>query len=330
LLLYTVVSLLQKVEEAFNAIWHVTEVRSFGQRLSRYLSVLLVGPILVFAAMGLTALAVESAVGRELLAIPPFGALAGVLGTLVPYLLVVAAFAFIYRFVPNARVPLLPALGGALVGGILWQSAGWAFAAFIATSTQYAAIYSSFAILVLFLIWLYLSWLVLLVGADVSFYLAHPEHLFALPGEPRLSNRMRERLALAVMYEVGRRFLLGDAPATVQALTRQLAVPTYMVRIVLDALVGAGFLARSADEPPAFLPARALDGVPVAEVLGIVRSAGEERFFGPAALPLEPSVEAMMARIEQAMHDASAGTSIEALVRTGASSGTFPSGRTPT
>jgi len=66
---------------------------------------------------------------------------------------------------------------------VLWQTAGWAFAAFVVSSTHYAAIYSSFAILVLFLIWLYVSWLVLLVGAALAFYLQHPEYLYAKPGE---------------------------------------------------------------------------------------------------------------------------------------------------
>ena len=84
---------------------------------------------------------------------------------LLPYLLVWIAFTFIYLFVPNTQVRIGPAATGGIVAGIVWQTTGWAFTAFIASSTRYTAIYSSFAILVLFLIWLYLNWMILLVGA---------------------------------------------------------------------------------------------------------------------------------------------------------------------
>ena len=86
-------------------------------------------------------------------------------GHLLPYVPVIGAFTFVYSFMPNTRVRIGPALAGGLVGGILWQSAGWAFALFAASSTRYAAIYSSFAILILFMLWLYLSWLILPFGA---------------------------------------------------------------------------------------------------------------------------------------------------------------------
>ena len=125
------------------------------------------------------------------------------LSRLVPYLLIIAAFTFVYLFMPNTRVRLWPALVGGIVGGIAWQSAGWVFAVFIAGSGNYAAIYASFAILILFMIWLYLSWLVLLFGASVAFYVQHPEYLYMRGGEPRLSNRMRERLGLSPGPERG-------------------------------------------------------------------------------------------------------------------------------
>jgi len=196
LLLYTAVSLVQKIEEAFNFIWHVSRSRGIGERFSRYLSALLVGPMLVFSAIGITAGVASLGVVREAMEVEGIGWLAVQAGRLVPYLLVIGAFTFVYTFMPNTRVRLGPALAGGVVGGILWQSAGWAFALFAASSTNYAAIYSSFAILILFMLWLYLSWLILLFGANVAFYAQHPEYLVAQGGEPQLSNRMRERLAL--------------------------------------------------------------------------------------------------------------------------------------
>jgi len=317
LLIYTVVSLMEKIEESFNSIWHVTQLRSLGERFSRYLSVLLIGPILIFSAVGITAAAMNSEVVREILAIAPLGSLVLAVGKLMPYVLVIAAFTFFYLFIPNASVRFAPALAGGLAGGILWQSAGWAFALFVATSTRYAAIYSSFAILVLFLIWLYVSWLILLFGASLSFYLQHPEYLYAMPGEPRLSNRMRERLALAVMSHVASNFVSGRPGWTLQQLTERLGIPMHAVSVVLDALETSGFLIESRDNPPAYLPARDLAEVSVAELISVVRKAGEHRFLDPESLALPAAEEELLKRGEKSVLAALGDVSIRALAAEG-------------
>jgi membrane protein len=314
LLLYTAVSLMQKIEESFNAIWHITHLRSLGDRVSRYLSVLLVGPILVFSALGITAVALNSEIARYMLAFEPVSMVAVVVGRVMPFVLVIAAFTFMYMFVPNTRVRVGPAFAAGVIGGILWQSAGWAFALFAASSTQYAAIYSSFAILVLFLIWLYLSWLILLFGADISFYLQHPEYLYALPGEPRLSNRMRERLALAIAGLVASNFVHGRPPWTPQQLTQHLGVPMHAVDVVVDALAGSGLLVQTDADPPAYVPARDLDHLSIAELLTIVRHAGEDDFLNPDALPVLAPIAAVEARIEAAVSAALDGVSVRDLV----------------
>jgi membrane protein len=301
LLLYTSVSLIQKIEESFNHIWHISQARSLAERFSRYLSVLLVGPILLFAAVGMTASAMNAGIVRDVLALQPFGELVYEIGRLLPYLLVIVAFTFIYMFVPNTRVELGPALVGGMVGGVLWQSAGMAFALFVASSTQYSAIYSGFAILILFLIWLYLSWLILLFGASVAFYHQHPEYLVAEGGEPRLSNRMRERLALMIMSLIGGHYVAGRPAWTMRQLTQRLAVPMHAVEVVLDALEQATLLVESKDDPPGYLPARDLSTISVRELLEAVRSAGEDRFLNPAGLPVSAPVGQVLRRLDQAL-----------------------------
>jgi membrane protein len=314
LLIYTVVSLMQKIEESFNALWHVTHLRSLGDRVSRYLSVLLVGPILVFSALGITAMALNSEVARYVLAFEPVSAVFVTVSRLTPFVLVIGAFTFLYMFVPNTRVRFAPAFAAGAIGGILWQSAGWAFALFVASSTRYAAIYSSFAILILFLIWLYVSWLILLFGADIAFYLQHPEYLYALPGEPQLSNRMRERLALAVATLVAGHFIDGRPPWTAQQLAQHLGVPMHAVDATLDALTDGDMLVPTADDPPAYVPARDLDAVPVARLLAAVRRAGEDDFLNPAALPLAAPAADFAARAEAAFADSLGTASVRDLV----------------
>lgn len=313
LLLYTSVSLVQKIEESFNFIWHVSHSRPVGERFSRYLSVLLIGPLLVFSAIGMSTAVMNSDLVQRITAIDPFGMVLYQLSSFVPYVLVIAAFALVYLFIPNTRVRYLPALVGAVVGGILWQTAGWGFAQFVATSTRYEAIYSSFAVLILFLIWLYLSWLILLFGASVAFYAQHPEYVIPRSGEPRLSNRMRERLALIVMSNIAARYRRGQAPLTAADLSRPLGMPMHAIVPVLDALQNGGLLTQSNDDPPAYLPARDLNTASVHELLEIVRSAGEDRYLTPAGLPASAPVERALAQHSRELESSFASLSIMAL-----------------
>jgi membrane protein len=269
-----------------------------SERFSRYLSVLLVGPLLVFSAMGITATVMNTRWAQRLLAVDLLELVVLWLGNLMPYVLVIGAFTFIYVFIPNTRVRPGPAFVGGLVGGVLWQSAGWAFAVFVASSTQYAAIYSGFAILVLFMIWLYLSWLILLFGASVAFYAQNPQYLLPLGGEPRLSNRMRERLALAVSGLVAAAYREGRPPLTLHDLTQRLGVPVHGVAVVVKALQKGRLLVESAEEPRGFLPARDLATVSLHDVLALVRSDGEDRYLNPAAFPVPASVEEALDRME--------------------------------
>ena len=301
LLVYTAISLLQKIEESLNHIWHIPRPRRLGERFSRYLSVLMVGPILVFAALGITATVMNIEVVRELLAIDVLGRAVQTVSRLVPYLLVISAFTFVYMFIPNTRVRIGPALIGGAAGGIAWQTAGWVFAVFVASSNKYAAIYSGLAILVLFMIWLYLSWLILLFGASVAFYAQHPEYLYASGGEPRLSNRMRERLALSLMSLVAGRFLAGERMPSLSEFARLLGVPMHVLQAVLDALERRELVVQSTNDPPVYLPARDPSLISVSTVLETVRASGEERFLSPTALPAPQPVDAVLERMQQAV-----------------------------
>ncbi len=323
LLIYTAVSLVQKIEEAFNFIWHIGRPRRFGERFSRYLTMLLVGPILVFSAMGITASVMSAELVRSVVAIEPVGQVVFGVSRLVPYLLVIGAFTFAYVFIPNAKVQIGAALVGGLVGGVLWQTAGWAFAGFVASSTRYTAIYSSFAILILFLIWLYVSWLILLFGAAVAFYFQHPEYLVARGGELQLSIRMRERLALGTMSLIAGRFLHGEPPPTAMALSRMLRTPLNAMQNALDTLERNDLVTLNAAEPPAYLPARDVSLIPVRELLSAVRAAGERGQLASADLPVPAGVEQVLARLEAAEGGAVENLSVKDLVTepAGSSSG---------
>lgn len=300
LLIYTVVSLIQKAEESFNYIWHVSRLRSFARRFSGYLSVLVIGPVLVFAAVGIGAGIMSTATVQQLLATEPLGGVAYAVSKTIPFLMVIGVFTLIYIFGPNTKVQSGAALVGGAVAGALWQGAGWMFAQFAAKSTQYGAIYSSFAILLLFLIWLYVNWLILLLGASISFYHQHPEYLVLRSGEPRLSNRMRERVGLMAMYLIGKAYRDGAPPWTFTALTQRLGVPMRSLEIVLAAMRQRGLLIQTGNDPAAYVPARDVEAISLPELLDAVRTAGEEPPLNPDSLPASKEIEPILMQIDQA------------------------------
>ncbi len=303
LLIYTVVSLMRKIEESVNFIWHVAQLRSFTRRFSGYLSLLLIGPVLIFSALGIISTILTAAQLRPLLAWEPVGGTVYALGQAISVFFVIGVFAFAYYFGPNTRVRPTAALSGGIAAGLLWQAASWAFAEFARISTQFAAIYSSFAIFLLFLIWLYLNWLILLLGASIAFYTQHPEYLVLQQGEPRLSNRMRERVALMLIYLVGKTYQDGGRAWACSDLAQRLGLPVYPLQTALDALEREGLLARTAGDPPAYLPSRDLGSIRLDELLQAVRAAGEEQHLGPDALAVPDEIESVLARVNLAIDE---------------------------
>jgi len=298
LLIYTVIALLQKVEAAFNFVWQVDHLRSLSQRFSNYLSVILIGPVLIFSAVGLTATILNTGMAQQLFAIEPFGSFLMLTGKLVPYLLVCLAFTLVYIFIPNTRVELRAAVIGGLIAGVLWQTTGWGFAVFIASSSKYAAIYSSFAILILLLIWLYLSWLILLVGSQIAFYVQHLQYMTLHRVEFVLSNRLRERLALQLMYLVGYNHYHNKLPWCLDDLTARLGLPGEPVHRVLTIMVNAGYLVEiTSEDPPVYLPLHDISTLRLADLLTAVREAGEDRFLNDGQLPGIPVVDQLVADI---------------------------------
>jgi membrane protein len=217
-------------------------------------------------------------------------------------------------FVPNTRVRLRSALAGAVVAGILWQSAGWLFASFVVDSTRYTAVYSGLAIPILFMIWLYLGWMIMLMGANISFYHQHPEQLTTRRRQLALSNRLKERLALSLMYLIGRSHCRGDAKWSSERLSAKASMPAEAVEAVLDALVAGELLVRTDDDPPAHVPARALDAIALEAVLEAVRRADEDPYLRLSALVAEGPVDALTRELDEALRQALGGRSLRDLI----------------
>ncbi|MDC0663623.1 YihY/virulence factor BrkB family protein [Marinobacter sp. SS21] len=270
LLVYTVISLVQKIERSFNVIWRVPDMRSMAQRFSNYLSVIMIGPLLMVSAVGMTATILSSTFVQGLMAIEPFGSLILAVSRLMPFFLVVGAFTFVYVFMPNTRVKLRYAFVGGLLAGITWQAGSMLFASFVAGSAKYAAIYSSFAIGIILLIWVYVNWMILLLGSSIAFYLQNPGAI-AKRYRVRSSAELQENVALVMMWLVCKPFSEGRPAPQQEALESRLRVPAEVTRQVSDKLIRAGLLSLAGGTGDLLVPARSLDLITVEDVLRTVR-----------------------------------------------------------
>ncbi len=271
--LWTAISMVQKIEESLNYVWYVSESRSFARRFTEYMFVLMIGPLAIVIALGMITALQNQEIVQYLLENRVIGPLFVATSKLTPYFLVSAVFAFLYWFMPNTRVRVVPAIAGGLAGGFIWASMVVIFTTFVATASARQAVYASFAIAIVTLIWLYLNWLILLIGAQLAFYVQNPAYLRIGRQEPRLSNAVRERLALNIMLLVGRTFREPAAKLPLQALSDALQIPSLALAPVVEDLESRGLL--TANEQGELLPAREMTRIPLSEILDVVRSEGE-------------------------------------------------------
>lgn len=271
MLLYTVISLIQKIETALNEIWYAPGLRSLGKRVSHYLSAILLGPILTVLAISLTAATLNSSLVQSLGQVEPFGALLLFISKLVPFITVIGAFSFFYMLMPNTKVNASSALVGASIAGIFWQVISLAFASFVVSSTKYDAIYSGFAVGIILLIWIYVNWLVLLLGSSIAFYFQNDHYITqsrTIDPDPVLL----ERLALEIMVQVATRFEAKDAqPLSLKEAERAHFLPGVVTRRVVNRLLEDGLLLVVEDGQECLVPGHSTDQITVFDIYQSIR-----------------------------------------------------------
>ena len=270
LLAWTLVGTIKKVEDSFNFLWHVEQPRSFARRIAEYTTLLIAGPVLLVGFISLTHSALGSAPVQEVARWPLLQHLRGTGIALAPYVMVTAFFTAAYMMIPNTRVHWRAALTGALVAGVLWAAVGKMFTAFVVYSTRLTIVYAGFAFVVAALLWTYFGWLILLAGAQLSFYVQNPTYLRLGLQQLRLSSVELEQLSLKLMYFVGRTHVAGGRRWTVNRLATELGLPGIAVAQMASALERAGLLiVTDYDE---LVPARDIGRIGVYEILEIARN----------------------------------------------------------
>jgi membrane protein len=305
MLFYTVVTLVAKIEDALNQIWRLPHSRTWGQRVTAYLSVVLVGPVMVFTALTLTASAQSYWLVERLFEIGFVSYIFTLTTSVMPFVLLCATFTFLYKLIPYTKVRLSSALIGGATAGVLWQLVGMGFAAFVANSARYAAVYSTFAILIVFLIWLYVGWLIFLIGAEVTYFHQYPSAFVREALTGGRGHRFQEWLALAALVEIARRHFSHEPPLEQTELEARFGVSS--LGNLIDDFVRAGILLRSA-EPEGIALALPPEKVTVNEVLDRVAdsAAQEMKNDGP--------VGEILLRRDQAVQKALEGITLKSLI----------------
>ena len=301
LLIYTSVSLIMKIEDSMNHIWNVRRGRSIVRRFSDYITILLLGPVLMFSAIGLTASFESNAVVQRVLEIEPLGTLVLLSGKLIPYLFVFMVFTFIYIMIPNTKVKFKSAFIGGAVAGIAWQTTGWIFAFSVAKSTKYAAIYSSLAVLILFMLWLYVNWLILLIGAQITYCHQNLKTLDLGRTIFQLSSKVKEKLAFMVMYLIGYNFYHDKEKWTHDSLVKHLGLPQESIEDTIKELEDKNLLLEVGEDQPYYLPAKDIESIKLSDIVESARVNNETQVLENNYLS-NPEVDLITDKIDDAIH----------------------------
>lgn len=287
MLILTVISLMGNIEEAFNSVWGVRETRSVQRRFSDYLSVVIVGPILLLAATSMTSSLQSQWVLQWLIQNTYLGDAILLLFRFLPYLSVSMAMVFLYLFIPNTRVRIASAVTGGVMAGTAWELAQWGYFHFQVGVAKYNAIYGTLAAVPIFLVWIYTSWLIVLFGLEIVF--AHQHRGHSLSGNETLSltATAREELAIALLVQVNLHFQKSGVPPSAQSLADELNVPLLPLEGVFSELERLGFLVPTAGSVAGWLPARDPSEVQVCDVIGALRGVVELQAATPVLVLVE-------------------------------------------
>jgi membrane protein len=309
-LLWTLVGTIKKVEDSFNFVWRVQHARSLARRVTEYVSLLIIGPIVMVGFLALSHAALANLPLHDVVSLAPLARWRGVGINLAPYLMVSAFFVVLYMFIPNTRVRLLPALIGAATAGFLWAAVGKLFTNMVVLSTRLTIVYAGFAFIVAALLWTYFGWLILLAGAQLSFYIQNPSYLRLGLRELRLSNVEIEQLALKLMYCIGRARVEGTENWNMHRLAAEFGLPGIAVTRIVCALEDGGFLKVSHNDECTL--AREPGAIAVQDVLCVVRNQKSGDFVA-RSYPV-PAVDALNKRLERAWRAACANETLQDLI----------------
>ncbi|QJB57592.1 YhjD/YihY/BrkB family envelope integrity protein [Pseudodesulfovibrio sp. zrk46] len=279
-LLFTVLSLIGTIEKAFNTIWHVQKGRSTWRKVTDFFPVIVFGPIILFVASSFNVSLQQQEIVAQVLSVEAIGYLEAMFLKMTPYMLIIFAFSMMYAFIPYVRVKFSSALIGGMVGGILWQLAQWGYIHWQIGAAKYNAIYGSFAQFPVLLMWIYISWVIVLLGAEVSYSWQNINSFVKQRYFGEATPFERQKIAVLMMIVLTKRFHRGQQLPSVEEISDGLMAPTSLVSDLFILLQKAGYTVLTENqEQEVYAPARALDKVRILEIIRVVNMDADNRVF---------------------------------------------------
>jgi len=279
ILFWAVIKVLGNIEDSFNDIWGIKESRTLGRKFGDYLSVMLLCPVLVILSSSVTVF-----ITTQVTLITEKVDLLGVVSPLIffvlkllPYCLIWVLFTFIYIFMPNTKVRFSSGLLAGIMAGTIYQVVQWGYIAFQVAAARYNAIYGSFAALPLFLIWLQLSWLIVLFGAEVAFADQNVDTYEFEPDSLHISDHFKRLLSLQVCQLLVVNFAKGEKPSTATEISHRMDIPVRLVHQILYELTESGIVSdvtTAEYKELAYQPARDINSLTVKFVIEALEKRG--------------------------------------------------------
>ena len=279
LLFWTVVKVLGTIEASFNSIWGIRRPRSIARKFSDYLAIMMISPLLVILQSSATVFITTqlSQIAERIALIGYFSPLITLSFKLIPYIIVWVLFTMVYMVMPNTRVKFSSALIAGVIAGTGYQLFQWFYISLQVGAARYNAIYGSFAALPLFLVWLQVSWTIVLFGAEISFAKQHAQDHEFESDTDQASPGLRKMVALQIVRLVVRKFVEGTPPLTAEAIAAGVERPPRLTHRVLGELVEGGILNEvqvEGAEVPTFVPARDVDQFTLSYILEALETRG--------------------------------------------------------
>jgi len=278
-LFWAVIKMLGQIESSLNDIWGVKEQRSLGRKFGDYLSLMLVCPVLIILSSSATVFVVTQVTRllERLTILGAFGPIVLFLLQLLPYCLLWGLFTFLYIFMPNTKVRFGTALLAGIITGTTFEILQWVYVTFQVGTAKHNVIYGSFAAFPLFLVWLQLSWLIVLYGAELSFALQNVDTYEFEPDALHVSRRLKTLLSLQITQRLVGNFARGEAPMTARQLSHELEIPIRLVNDILFELTRSNILSGTDVESGAergFQPASDIHALTIQHVVDAMELRG--------------------------------------------------------
>jgi membrane protein len=268
-LIFVAISLLRTIEAAFNDIWGVARGRGWFDSIILYWGAISLGPIVLLVATTSGYLNVIIGDNPTLQQIPGVALLRT---QFLPFVVVGSALGMLYKVMPNTRVQWPAALMGGLVAGLLWLLNNRVGVLYNTKVVTYSKIYGSLGAVPLFLVGLYLTWMIVLFGAQVAYVFQNRKAYLQERMAERVHQQGREFVALRFMVEISRRFAHRRSPPSAPTLATLMAVPARLASGILGNLAQSGLITETNGVEPGYQPARPLEQITLHHVLVALRT----------------------------------------------------------